>query len=237
MKQGILFFLGGSLILFLAVYSFTRPAVWDDLDFSTTGQIGDTIGGIAAPIIGLIGAVLVYMSFNVQNEANKLQRKALEQEINRNKELREFDILFGLFKEIKEEVENFDFVIHKPGYITGSTGSTPMPPVVIPHKGLDGIAEFILKLRSYAKYDNEEYQLHSSLAQLKYILGSLYDLSIMIEKSTLLNQDKELLKHKVYFYYQAKFEELIISFLKVKFENDDLSSYVKIVHEKLAKKG
>jgi hypothetical protein len=75
------------------------------------------------------------------------------------------------------------------------------------------------------------------LAQLKYILGSLYDLSIMIEKSTLLNQDKELLKHKVYFYYQAKFEELIISFLKVKFENDDLTSYVKMVHEKLAKKG
>ena len=40
------------------------------LDFSNTGQIGDTIGGLTAPFVGVFGAVLVYISFLKQVEAN-----------------------------------------------------------------------------------------------------------------------------------------------------------------------
>ena len=43
------------------------------IDFSETGQIGDTIGGITAPIIGFVSAILIFVSFRAQIKANKIQ--------------------------------------------------------------------------------------------------------------------------------------------------------------------
>lgn len=39
---------------------FTAPALADCLNFTETGQIGDTIGGITAPIVGLCSVILLY---------------------------------------------------------------------------------------------------------------------------------------------------------------------------------
>ena len=53
--------------------------------FAETGQIGDTIGGITAPIIGFMSAILIYFSFMIQYRANQMQWKAIrdEQLLNR----------------------------------------------------------------------------------------------------------------------------------------------------------
>jgi hypothetical protein len=76
-KSNILLILGIILILFASVYIFTRHSFIKSFDFSKTGQIGDTIGGITAPIINLIGAILVYLSFKAQVRANRIQFKIL----------------------------------------------------------------------------------------------------------------------------------------------------------------
>lgn len=46
--------------------------------FTKTGSIGDTIGGIAGPILNLTGLILVYFSFQQQMHANKKQWKAFK---------------------------------------------------------------------------------------------------------------------------------------------------------------
>lgn len=51
-------------------YFFTK---WSILDFTKTGQIGDTIGGIMSPFIGIIGALLTFAAFWVQYTANQKQ--------------------------------------------------------------------------------------------------------------------------------------------------------------------
>lgn len=51
----------GAALIFLSPILFTRD--FGLLDFNHTGEIGDTIGGLTSPIIGLIGAVLVFLSF------------------------------------------------------------------------------------------------------------------------------------------------------------------------------
>lgn len=43
-------------------------------DFTNTGQIGDTIGGITAPIIGLVSIVLLYITFREQRRFNEEQQ-------------------------------------------------------------------------------------------------------------------------------------------------------------------
>ena len=40
-------------------------------DFTNTGQIGDTIGGITAPIIGLISIILLYKTLKEQQKFNR----------------------------------------------------------------------------------------------------------------------------------------------------------------------
>lgn len=50
----------------------------------TRGVTGDFLGGVASPFIGLVSAILVYLSFQQQIRANKIQAEALKQESTRN---------------------------------------------------------------------------------------------------------------------------------------------------------
>lgn len=63
------------IFIFVAPVLFTRPALFGCFDFSSTGQIGDTIGGITAPIIGLVSIFLLYLTLKGQLDFNKSQTK------------------------------------------------------------------------------------------------------------------------------------------------------------------
>lgn len=54
---------------------FTGPALANFLCFTETGQIGDTIGGITAPIVGLCSILLLYYTLKEQINFNKDQAK------------------------------------------------------------------------------------------------------------------------------------------------------------------
>lgn len=44
-------------------------------DYTKTGPLGDTVGGLTAPVVNLIAAWLIWRSFWAQIKANKLQKK------------------------------------------------------------------------------------------------------------------------------------------------------------------
>lgn len=58
---------------FLAPFIFTKPANSASLDFSKTGSIGDTIGGLMSPFINLSAVIVTGLAFYMQYRANKLQ--------------------------------------------------------------------------------------------------------------------------------------------------------------------
>lgn len=61
--------LAGSLIIICVLpFLFTLPGI---LDFTETGQIGDTIGGTMGPFIAIVAALLTFIAFWVQYEANQ----------------------------------------------------------------------------------------------------------------------------------------------------------------------
>lgn len=83
MKNNNCFLKKLGLILFLALvcicmlpYLFTK---YRFLDFTETGQIGDTIGGIMSPFVGILAAVLAFMAFWIQYLANEEQRIAIDE--------------------------------------------------------------------------------------------------------------------------------------------------------------
>lgn len=51
----------------------TRNSCCEIFDFTETGQIGDTIGGITAPIVGLVSIMLLYMTLKEQQKYNTQQ--------------------------------------------------------------------------------------------------------------------------------------------------------------------
>ena len=63
------------IIIVVAPVLFTQPAKYSCFDFSSTGQIGDTIGGITAPIIGVVSILLLYLTLKGQLDFNKSQTK------------------------------------------------------------------------------------------------------------------------------------------------------------------
>jgi hypothetical protein len=91
----------GILLVVVSPFLLIQPAVLKF--FSGQGDIGNSVGGITGPFVGLIGAILVYLSFEQQIEANQTQRKALRNEIIQNQIKSEYETLDKHLAEIKDE--------------------------------------------------------------------------------------------------------------------------------------
>jgi hypothetical protein len=63
----------GVIAVLISPVLFTRASYWKIFDFSETGQIGDTIGGITAPIVGLVSIILLYLTLREQRSFNSRQ--------------------------------------------------------------------------------------------------------------------------------------------------------------------
>lgn len=75
--------------LVLIVFSFFLPGILtmksSHFDFTETGQIGDTIGGVMSPIVGIAGVLLTFIAFYIQFKANQLQKEQFRTELNEQK--------------------------------------------------------------------------------------------------------------------------------------------------------
>lgn len=82
----------------------------------STGPIGDTIGGLTAPFIGLLSAFLVYRALRAQIDANHIQAQAIA-ETNKRLDLEDFrrntDLMFA---KISTHIKNFKFINNPSGY-------------------------------------------------------------------------------------------------------------------------
>ena len=53
---------------------------WFGISFHDTGPVGDTIGGIAGPVLNFAGLLVIYFSLREQLAANYLQREELDEQ-------------------------------------------------------------------------------------------------------------------------------------------------------------
>ncbi len=74
-----------------------------------TGQIGDTIGGIASPIINLAGAILVFYSFNEQLRANRIQIVAMDKQKAESHDLQLYQLIIQELNDIETSFQNFKY--------------------------------------------------------------------------------------------------------------------------------
>lgn len=80
--------------IFVVIFSFISPIIFtsesysSSFDFTETGPIGDTIGGIINPFIALAGVMLTFLAFYMQIKANQIQITQFTEGLEKEKELR-----------------------------------------------------------------------------------------------------------------------------------------------------
>ena len=102
-RNSRLLMLGGGCLILVAPFLLTRD--WSGIAFTETGDIGDTIGGITSPIVGLLGAILVYYALLEQIEANRL----INEQFNEQKAMtvqQNFENTFFSMLNIHHEIVN-----------------------------------------------------------------------------------------------------------------------------------
>ncbi|CAM1339267.1 hypothetical protein [Tenacibaculum aestuarii] len=209
-KNLIILIIGG-LLIFSSLYVFTRPAIFEEWNFTETGQIGDTIGGITAPVINLIGAFLVYISFQEQIKANRIQMDALNEEKERNSNDRKFNNYHSLYDSIKSHLDNLEFIV-QPKPILGSDNSLSTPNHII-FKGLNALNEYVLRIENSSHYYGEKYEVFGIFLSFQFILKSLIELDGVIELNIDKEEDKMFLKRNIklmYGFFLKGFAERIL---------------------------
>lgn len=102
------FFLIAGVIAIIFPFLFTRPTWWSQLNFSETGPIGDTIGGITAPFIASIGIFMTFLAFWIQAKANKQQALQFEQQSITNQKERFETKFYDLLKLHRDNVNELN---------------------------------------------------------------------------------------------------------------------------------
>lgn len=188
---------GGILLVLTTPYLFTQLH-WG-ISFFQTGQIGDTIGGITAPFVGLIGAILVYFALMAQVNANDLIQKQFDDQKKSDLERRNFANLLELFKQVKEDLEGSDLTVDEGGYQpVGSSRAAHK----VPYRGREALVKLVsIILNTYcqAKRDDEVFAPWHEYQSFIQTLGILHLIAKKIETAVLNDVDKEtliaLLKH------------------------------------------
>ncbi|WP_321347073.1 hypothetical protein [uncultured Draconibacterium sp.] len=96
----------GIVLLLVLPILFTQPWGWFILN-RDTAYIGDSIGGMTAPIIGIISTFLIYLSFRAQIKMNKRQWEEMKNNRQRSMLLELKDNILirleGIDEQIKED--------------------------------------------------------------------------------------------------------------------------------------
>jgi hypothetical protein len=99
---GVICIVAASFLLTMSGHSFTE-----------TGDIGDTIGGITAPISSLVGSVLVFLALKGQMMANKITQKQIHDQQLDEQMKKEVIYVSDLYKYFLNSVNTFETKYYK----------------------------------------------------------------------------------------------------------------------------
>lgn len=183
------------LILIACLWIFIGPALMvgpsSTISFKNTGEIGDTIGGITAPVIGLVSAILLYLSFRAQIKANRV----VQQEAN-------FRYILDEFENAKAKIESFQF-----------------QDTVGLYNGNYGLERLAIEIHSYIqtsvgvwRYDEYFAKANFQMINFSIFLEEVSDLDIS-------DKQRKTIKAKIWFYHAEYMNEMTTTVSFWKLEN------------------
>ena len=113
----------GIILCIISPFIFINSAISDKFNFTETGSIGDTIGGITSPFVSIMGSLLVFFALKAQIDANKLIQKQFDEqkadELTRKKLL----YMTEQINVIRKDINDFTFTFRNNNYKYNYSGS------------------------------------------------------------------------------------------------------------------
>lgn len=215
LRREILILIGVGVLMILLPILFTQDLGL--ISFKETGPIGDTIGGITAPLIGFFGAVLLYLTLKAQIEANKqIQAQFKDQAIKESLEK-----LVALYedriKTLAVEINSFQFSVD----INVNHQSHPRDFQTF--LGSQAIYQLLKQRRQiYTPEWKSAYILEPKFEELRQLLIWFLAISDSLNKEVFIENPHENEKIKSYFekklryYFTSKLKGTFLSMVKYK---------------------
>ncbi len=120
------------LSLLLIIFGCLAPIIFTQcdslVDFTNTGEIGDTIGGTMGPIVALAGVFMTFLAFFMQVEANKIQREQLGKSFGMRRledKIESLNALQLMSIDINSMIDNIDDICNRINDFCSFTKYTP----------------------------------------------------------------------------------------------------------------
>ena len=163
----------GVVCMIISPFVLTRNGI---IDFSNTGQIGDTIGGITAPVLNFIAIILLYLTFQEQIRISSEQTRQFTY-------LNKRDALFRIYGTLEKHIEGFKYTLN-------DKSGQGIKAIELMIENLNGIGD---ALQDY------HHRQHSEIINFKAIIIVGNNLCDLMQGSLLENDDKQFLTNLLRF--------------------------------------
>lgn len=200
LRQAKTIFYVGIVLVVLSPIVFTGTSCWSRFDFRNTGQIGDTIGGLTAPIVNLIGAILVYYALRAQIEANRIIQNQINDQKKDEVDRKKLTYIGEKVNMVRNDINEFTFT-----YTEETSSGGQKQKQKFNFEGSDAINEFIDTLRYIGeKHEEDEFASNPKLTEL-YNLLQVIDASFdSLEKENITADDKQFFKSLLIYQFNSK---------------------------------
>ncbi len=193
----------GILVIVLMPILLTSNSFCESLNFTNTGQIGDTIGGITAPFLSLIGSFLVYFALRAQVKANELIQTQIDDTKKEKTNESEGENLNQLYLYLTESIDNFRFKFLSIGHVDNTNDKE----TGIEYKGSEAIYYLFSNIFCDYHGSDEDLNCNPSVSEL---LSTLKIMDILLDKlEKAESKNKEILMILVRHQFNYKIETRI----------------------------
>lgn len=190
------------IALLLIVFSFFAPDYFisHNCNYSDTGQIGDTIGGLMNPFIAIAGVIVTGLAFYMQYIANKIQVENFEKTQKDQLEQADKDLFIRLIDNLNLKVQNYSLAsVSRMPVLSSTIPSVQGEDVKTDIKGygaIDRIYGTILK-KIESGLVNYGFQIMSKYPEK--ITTDIYFSIVYLQDKNLITQEQRALELKNYF--------------------------------------
>lgn len=194
-------------ISFFIVWLVTSPAIWSRFDFTQTSGIGETIGGITSPLLGIISVVFLYLTLNKQIDS-----------INDQKLKNESDIIFMMLNQLDQEYNQ----------IYNSETSNGQKNKLYGHEALTKYTNSVFNF--YNENDKRKFSDYYVADSILLVIRSFKLIEKRIKISNLSSDFKHLFTEKLNHFYMCRLDDsigkLVNLFSRVEALNDNYTEEI-----------
>jgi cell division protein ZapA (FtsZ GTPase activity inhibitor) len=207
-KWGLIILIFGIIFTIISPALFTLTIYFND----STGHIASTVGGLTAPAIGLMGAILVYLALRSQVRANELIQEQIRDQKEGEIKQKNFVNLLEIYKQIKEDFDKFTVTKKEPVGVVSDAGGMRDDFELITHSGrraLFHLYEDLVRDNCIGLKENKK--LYDSPA-FRTILHSLKIFGLLTEKinnEELSDKDKDTLGQLSKYFFASRIETIL----------------------------